>query len=72
MAEQVLSVQRLLDLMDAGATDNEPVKGVTKRDLILWHDEIERLRTLVMHYRAAMVSIADIVAANRELTDFQK
>lgn len=57
--EQVASVRRLLDLMDAGADDRHPVKGVTKGDLVLWFDEIDRLRALVRVEREACAKIAD-------------
>jgi hypothetical protein len=32
-----------LDFIDAGADDNEPVKGITQGILRQWHDLIERL-----------------------------
>lgn len=33
----------LLDFDDAGASDDEPAKGVTVGDIRAWHDEHERL-----------------------------
>jgi hypothetical protein len=44
--EQVLSVRRLRCLLDAGYDHDEFVGGVTRDDLILWLDEIDRVRTL--------------------------
>lgn len=37
-------MRRLLDFDDTGATDEEPVKGVTVGDIRAWFDEMERMK----------------------------
>jgi hypothetical protein len=37
------TMRDLLDFDDAGASDNEPAKGVTIGDIRAWHDKIEAM-----------------------------
>ena len=37
----------ILDFIDAGATDSEPVKNITQGDLRRWHDDLEGLLGLI-------------------------
>ena len=48
-------MKALLEFDDAGAKDDEPVKGVTVGDIRAWHDRIEALE-------AALREIADAPA----------
>lgn len=40
-------MRKLLDFDDAGAADDHPAKGVCIGDVRAWHDEMERMRTLI-------------------------
>jgi hypothetical protein len=43
-------MRALLDFDDAGATDDEPVKGVTVGDIHAWHDRVEELEAALRFY----------------------
>jgi hypothetical protein len=52
----------LLDFDDAGASDDEPVKGVTVGDIRAWFDERERFRAALQCCAADWISAPGTVA----------
>lgn len=41
-----------LDFDDAGAADDEPIKGITAGDIRRWHDELDNLRSALRPFVA--------------------
>ena len=58
-------MRQLLDFDDAGASDDEPAKGVLVGHIREWHDEVERLKTALRLARNDMLVSAGEI--DREL-----
>ena len=63
-----------IDLIDSGADDDEPVKGVTHGHLRQWHDSIEGMSYLLEMLTDEMQRDQDEVdeTANKPLEDIQR
>jgi hypothetical protein len=56
-----MTIRRPLDFNDAGAGDDEPVKGVLQGHIREWHDELDRLtRQLAEAQGVIETLVADI------------
>jgi hypothetical protein len=54
-----MTIRRPLDFNDAGAGDDEPVKGVLQGHIREWHDEIDRLTRQLAETREALQRYGD-------------